>query len=634
MEEEQNNQYNNPVEEQNQQEEEANKPSEINSEDNTSIDTINEEVTISPDKSPFNTPLQDNASEMQELKERVERRNTKIKELENEIKDLILEIEKHKNEVDRFSELEQNNKEITETNSTLRQQILENESELSINQNELKLLQSRVSSLQEELENNQHILNDFREKAETYQDLEEENLKLATDMEKILEEKHELQSKVSQITEDYDMLQNFLTQSKENLLGIEKENEELRHNKEQLNSRILELQEELDLKKQECINIREESSKNGEDVDLVSQSFNEKLNEKEVLIDDLRQEIRDYKDKIASMVHKEELEKIQADLSAKDKQLSAWEEKYSEKSRNLEKLHLDVETEKTKLRDKIEELQTQLLDTQELKENMSEKEEVIKDFEKREEEFHEALMDNLRIQAEKEDLNDKITELIDQKSVLFERINELKNHDRGHIAIIRRLEAKVADFEKEKQQENKSEEEILKENIENDLLKQRIEELNTEISDQIVKASEAVGRYEVTKDQIEQLKHQVKEVTDKYDLIKQDMERLARKAREEKEELTVKLQETEQKLKDTAEKMSQLEDELEQAKSGGQLKEQVETLKRDLEEQSGIAESLADDMSKSNIELLMAKKETTRLNEEIVGLKRRIKLLRRDLSQR
>lgn len=631
MEEEQNNPYNNPNDSQNNQEEEKHHLREVESDNSTSIDTHQDEAPISPNNSPSISPSPDNTSELQE---RVERRNTKIKKLENEINDLILEIEKHKNEVERFTELEQNNKKITDSNSTLRQQILENQSELSINQNELKLLQSRIRNLQEELEQNQHILDDFRGKAERCQDLEEENFKLATDMEKILEEKHELQDKVTQITEDYDQLQNFLTQSKDDLLGIEKENEDLRHTKDQLNTRILELREELDLKKQECINIREESSKMGEDVDSVSESFNAKLIEKDVLIDDLKQEIRDHKDKIASMVHKEELEKIQTDLVTKDKQISIWEDKYIEKSQNYEKLQLDIETEKTKLRDKIEELQTHLLDSQDLKENLIEKEEVIKDFEKREEEFHEALMDNLRVQAEKEDLNEKLTELIEQKSVLFERINELKNHDRGHIAIIRRLEAKVADFESEKQMENKSEEQTLKENIENDLLKQRIEELNVEIRDQIVKASEAVGRYEVTKDQIEQLKHQIKETTDKYDLMKQDMERLERKAKEEKEDFTTKLQESEQNLKDSLQNISQLEAELEQAKAGGELKEQIEVLKRDLEEQSGIAESLADDMSKSNIEVLIAKKETTRLNEEIVGLKRRIKLLRRDLSQR
>ena len=238
--------------------------------------------------------------------------------------------------------------------------------------------------------------------------------------------------------------------------------------------------------------------------------------------------------------------------------------------------------------------------------------------------------------AEKEDLNDKITELITQKGVLFERINEIKNHDRGHLAIIQRLETKIAAFESEKQEQEPelSPEQKLRNSIENDLLKQRIEELNIEVRDQIVRASEAVGRYEVTKDQIDQLNHQVKEAKDKYDLIKQDIDRVERKAQEDREEFTQKVNQSEQDLKDALDKISTLESDMLGSKEGEEFKEQIALLKRDLEEQSGIAESLADDVSKSSIEMLMAKKENMRLNEEIVGLKRRIKLLRRDLSQK
>jgi polyhydroxyalkanoate synthesis regulator phasin len=69
-------------------------------------------------------------------------------------------------------------------------------------------------------------------------------------------------------------------------------------------------------------------------------------------------------------------------------------------------------------------------------------------------------------------------------------------------------------------------------------------------------------------------------------------------------------------------------------RKGDQFKKQIKTLKNNLEEATTMNDSLADDLSKVNIDILLEKKESRRLNEDIINLKRRIKILRRDLIKR
>jgi len=72
---------------------------------------------------------------------------------------------------------------------------------------------------------------------------------------------------------------------------------------------------------------------------------------------------------------------------------------------------------------------------------------------------------------------------------------------------------------------------------------------------------------------------------------------------------------------------------LQEAEVGAKFQAQIKTLKLDLKEQETIAETLADDVSKSNIDAMVYRKENAQFKEEIVQLKRRVKLLRRDLMQ-
>ncbi len=66
---------------------------------------------------------------------------------------------------------------------------------------------------------------------------------------------------------------------------------------------------------------------------------------------------------------------------------------------------------------------------------------------------------------------------------------------------------------------------------------------------------------------------------------------------------------------------------------GAKFQAQIKTIKLDLKEQETIAETLADDVSKSNIDAMVYRKENAQFKEEILQLKRRVKLLRRDLMQ-
>ena len=240
-------------------------------------------------------------------------------------------------------------------------------------------------------------------------------------------------------------------------------------------------------------------------------------------------------------------------------------------------------------------------------------------------------MDNLKVVAEKEDLVVKINELISQKGVLYDRINEFKNKNSGNVAVIKRLEEQITFLQDKIQSTTRLSDEQIKGNIELDFLRKQVNELNNDLREQLIESSQATGKFEVIKDQLEQSQHQLEDFKGKHDSIKQDIARLNRISKEDKESLSKKLHEKEIQLKESEEKKRELEKELENAQEGSEFKDTILNMRNNLEKQMNIAKGLSEEVKKYKNELSSNVSEIARLKEELVKLKRRIKLLRRDL---
>ncbi|MHA2002416.1 MAG: hypothetical protein ACTSVU_10040 [Promethearchaeota archaeon] len=592
------------------------------------------QISMQSDSTQTPEISQDVAREMEELKKINEDKSNKITELEEEIQNKIREIETYKNEINTINELREKNQLLHDRAQNAEHQLQEANTEYEILKNEFKIFESKNRDLENKLEQKQADLIEQEKLKQQFSEIEAQNHQLTADFENSLEEKQHFQQKITDLTTQKEELKLSLQELEDKLSEDQNQIEHIQSNLQQKTTRIEELEADLEQKNVEIQNLREELTKTGQS-DANITELNRQIMEKEVIIDDLKQEIREYEDKVSVMVHREELERIQSEsmalvhqLESRDLKITEIEHEFNEK---IEKLN----HEKEELTSKITELETQLADKAELEIQIKDKEEQIKEFQEQEEEFHEALLDSVKLTAEKEDLNTKITELINQKSVLYNRISDLSNQNRGHTAIIKRLQNQIESLKEDL--ENRSNEpvetpETMQEKIEKEFLSKQVSDLNRELREQIAKAAEATGRYEVIKDQYEQTKIQLKETGDDLDLLKQDFRNLEQKLIQEKEEFKAISKNNEEKITNLNEQCDKLEAKAKEAADNQEFIEEIASLKRDLKEQETIAESLADDVSKKNIELMMVKKESQRLTEEIVQLKRRIKLLRRDLS--
>ncbi|MHA1647143.1 MAG: hypothetical protein ACTSVL_06195 [Promethearchaeota archaeon] len=592
------------------------------------------QISMQSDSTQTPEISQDVAREMEELKKINEDKSNKITELEEEIQNKIREIETYKNEINTINELREKNQLLHDRAQNAEHQLQEANTEYEILKNEFKIFESKNRDLENKLEQKQADLIEQEKLKQQFSEIEAQNHQLTADFENSLEEKQHFQQKITDLTTQKEELKLSLQELEDKLSEDQNQIEHIQSNLQQKTTRIEELEADLEQKNVEIQNLREELTKTGQS-DANITELNRQIMEKEVIIDDLKQEIREYEDKVGVMVHREELERIQSEsmalvhqLESRDLKITEIEHEFNEK---IEKLN----HEKEELTSKITELETQLADKAELEIQIKDKEEQIKEFQEQEEEFHEALLDSVKLTAEKEDLNTKITELINQKSVLYNRISDLSNQNRGHTAIIKRLQNQIESLKEDL--ENRSNEpvetpETMQEKIEKEFLSKQVSDLNRELREQIAKAAEATGRYEVIKDQYEQTKIQLKETGDDLDLLKQDFRNLEQKLIQEKEEFKAISKDNEEKITNLNEQCDKLEAKAKEAADNQEFIEEIASLKRDLKEQETIAESLADDVSKKNIELMMVKKESQRLTEEIVQLKRRIKLLRRDLS--
>ncbi|MCK5343814.1 MAG: hypothetical protein KAR20_10440, partial [Candidatus Heimdallarchaeota archaeon] len=392
-------------------------------------------------------------------------------------------------------------------------------------------------------------------------------------------------------------------------------------------NRITEMAQDIDSKTQEINSLQQELSKTGEDTQGSAEDWASQLKEKDVLIEDLKSEIHSYEDKQIRMVDRGEYERSQAEVTGLNRQIETSQEKFTAKELDIARLAEKLQNEKEQTTYKSREVQSLNSKIRQLEENLQEKEEALQDYERQEEEFHEALMDKLKAMAEKEELTDQVKVLIAQKEVLFHRIPTLNQNDRGNQAIIARLKKKTVDLETTVQQSEQLTGEQLKDNIELEFLRKQVDTVNKELHQQISIASEARGKFEILSDQLESLKRQLKNVEDLLDTRSQELTQLRRHSQEETTSYKDKNTQLEAQVFEFEAKIRDLSQSLHEAEEGVKFQEQIKTLTLDFKEQANIAEKLADDVSKANIDVLLSKKENKQLTEEIVQLKRRVKLL-------
>ena len=563
----------------------------------------------------------------------LQEKQAQIQNLEREIQDKIRIIESNKEQVEHVHQLQKDLTNLKLENSTLTDQLQTQIAEYTMLKDEGIILDRKIEALETNMDKQASVIGEYKENLQKIQSLEGENLHLAGDLELLLEDKNALQVKINDLTQEFDEIQLNCAQHEEigriHVMDIEKLHSELVLKE----NRILELSQDLESKNQEIGSLQQNLSKTGENFQVSGGDLASQLMEKDVLIDDLKQEIRSYEDKHITMVDRAEYERIQAELSGINRQLETSKEKLDAKEQEITLLTDKFQEEQSLATVKSREIHSLNSEIRALGETLQDKEEALQDYERQEEEFHEALMEKLKIMAEKEDQSDQIKILIEQKEVLFHRIEDLNQTDRGHQAIIARLEKQTNTLEKSVKESEKLTGAQMKDNIELEFLRKQCDTLNKDLHQQISIASEARGKFEILSDQLESLKRQFKNVEDLLDKRSQEITLLRRHSQEEITSGKEKITQLEKQIFKFETNIRELSQSLQKAKVGTEFQAQIRTLKLDLKEQETIAETLADDVSKSNIEAMVYRRENAQFKEEIVQLKRRVKLLRRDLMQ-
>jgi len=542
----------------------------------------------------------------------------KIKLLENEIEEKIREIEAVRSEILQTEELEENLRQSREENVQLNNKIIESSTEYSILQNENKLFINKIDSLEFRNDELEDKIEDLKQKLEDLKDLEDEEEDLRKQISEFNDNEQKLKERIAELNQtNYEFME-----AKKEIAETKKEISDLRTKIALKNTRMQELVGELKGAKNAYFKLREEIGTKDE-TDL-----NNQITENEILIDELKQEIKGYEEKFQNMVYKDELERVQYDLESKDNQISARDQKINDKEKEIESITQSFEAEKKEMDEKFEELSNLIDQNSDVLKQIRNKDETIRELQIQEEEFHEALLDNVKLTGELEDWEKKFLEVRTQKEVLYDRITQLKGENNGNIAIIGRLNGRINDLESKLEGKEFTDVEEVKS------LQLTIDELNSKVQELTITLSETKGRYLATKEQLDQMSPKLVELQEKHDNVKAHMIQIEIEARNERINESKTLSGYEEEISQLKNDLEQKEIELNHLRKGEQFKKQINTLKNNLEEATSMNDSLADDLSKVNIDILLEKKESRRLNEDIINLKRRIKILRRDLIKR
>lgn len=572
-------------------------------------------------------------SHIEQLNKTIQSKNKRISELETEIQEKIRLIESSRNEIQKIQELTEQKNNFESQINEYKEKLTESTTEYEILKEEKNILQNRVNQYESELDRTKETSEELKDRIKEIEFQQEDFNQMTEDYEKLIEEKHEFQTKLTETVEKLEHNENELHQIQINLNKTKDENNHLRSQLSLKETQIEELSAEIKLKNEDISNLRNQIT-NSQDTTESFANLDKELAEKELLITDLQTEIRNYENKLADMVYREELEQFKEQISNLENQLEEKRQKIQSMQEEMVNLRATFSDKQIDYQKQIDDLKDELTKKSELEQLVKEKEAALIDYEKQEEEFHEALLDKVRITAEKEDLNEKINELIEQKKVLYERIQQLNNRDRGHVAIIERLEKNVKNLESKIEETKEGTQETLKEKVEREFLEGQIEKLNKELREQIAAASEAKGKYDIVQDQIEQMNQKHENLRNQHENLKQDLNMKERRYEEQILQLNQELDEKAQEIRSARKEIYELEEKLQVAVSGEEFKEKITSLKLDLQEQQQIAESLAEDISKKELDVSKLENENDRLSDEIIQLKRRIKLMRRDLAHK
>ncbi|MHA1646413.1 MAG: hypothetical protein ACTSVL_02475, partial [Promethearchaeota archaeon] len=442
----------------------------------------------------------------------------KIKLLENEIEEKIREIEAVRSEILQTEELEQNLRQSREENVQLNNKIIESSTEYSILQNENKLFINKINSLEFRNDEFEEKIEDLEQKLEDLKDLEDEEEDLKKQISEFNANEQKLKERIAELNQtNYEFME-----AKKEITETKKEISDLKTKITLKNTRMQELVGELKGAKNAYFKLREEIGTKDES------DLNNQITEKEILIDELRQEIKGYEEKFQNMVYKDELERIQYDLESKDNQIASRDQKINEKEKEIESITQSFEAEKKEMNEKFEALSNLIDQNSDVLNQIRDRDETIRELQIQEEEFHEALLDNVKLTGELEDWEKKFLEVRKQKEVLYDRINELNKVNNGNIAIIGRLNGRINDLDNKLEGKDFTDIEEVKS------LQLTIDNLNDKVQELTIKLSETNGKYLATKEQLDKLSPQLTELQEKHDNVKAHMIQIEIEARNER----------------------------------------------------------------------------------------------------
>jgi chromosome segregation ATPase len=563
-----------------------------------------------------NGQLKEEIVRLREADEKLLIKDTQIQELEAEVQQKIRSIESTKNELGRLEEL---NGKVTEYQKAKE----DLESELKNKSNTIQSMESKLSEVQDTLSNFNQVVSEKNEILEHMETQESRISEFETERAKMISDSESLSGQIKELKSANTILQDSsatLKSIEEELTQSRTQIETLTTQLSQKNTKIEDLSVDLETQRAEYMKIREEFSKSGDDNSSTINQLNTQVVEKERLIDDLKEEIQGLEKKVEQMVFVEEVEKLQAAIVAKEGQMKSKDEKLAQKMVEIQKYKQDAVDEIELNSQKTKELSETLSEMDGLQDTIREKEDLISKLQSQIGSQQDLSKENAQLSDEFLEATEKIKELIGQKQVLYEQIKNLKDDTSGDKAIIDRLESKIKTLEGSG----------MKESVELDMLRKKVDDLNTEMRDLLIKASESTGKYSATKEQLDQIYPKLQEAQQQNDKLKEKLNQYGTEFKQAQTKLSKDFAENEGKLKQANKKIAVQQDEISKAKRGMEFRRQIEKLKIEVEEKESISDSLADDVAKANTEILLSKKENRRLNDEIVSLKRRIKIIRRE----
>jgi chromosome segregation ATPase len=541
-----------------------------------------------------NQQLQEQLAKFAQIDETLQTKDQQLEELEAEIQQKIRQIENMKHDADRVGELDQKIKELTDKLQQKDQILQESGKTKTELESKIQILEKAKTGLENEINSLKDACSLKEQELDALKTTIKQDEHLAQDLEQLKQTEIALQTKLKdkeQLIVEYEQ---SLNQTRTDLQTSTNKVSELQDAISHKDERISSLENEIQIQKSENQKIRQDLSAATDGSNTAVAQLNNQLIEKDALIEELKNKIKTLEDSLAQMVKREDFERVRTELTQIEAELNAKEQEATAKIQEKQEQIAKLEADHQKLQDRLALLQKEMQRFPELEQALQEKSARIHTLEMQFEGYQQCQKENEMYKQQLQDNAAALVEATQQKEVLYDLIRKLKADAQGDKAVILRLENRIKDMQGKG----------MRENIEIDLLKKKVGDLESELRQQLMKATEAQVRYETIKDDYEKKKSEI-------DQLKSEREQLKQNIAQIKAEMTEKLQ---------------------QAQDSGKFKEEISWLQKELEEANKMSDSMADDLAKLKTENLVLKKDKATLEEETVNLKRRIKLLRRNVT--